>query len=78
MAQTISRKITDQNMPMIPRPKDLTTKSRGQLKRMRPHQMNSGKAEIRNATVDISAITCTLGAGTEERRTWFQPAGLAS
>lgn len=57
MAQMINRKKIDQNMPMIPRPKDLTTKSRGQLKRMRPHQMNSGKAEIRNAAIDISAIT---------------------
>ena len=42
--------MTAQNMPMSPSPNDLTTRSRGQLNRIRFHHDRSNAADTVNAT----------------------------
>lgn len=62
------RKITTQNMVNTPRPKLLTTRSRGQLKRMRLHQAHRGPADTTNDARQASAITYSLSDGGKKRR----------
>lgn len=54
----MKRKNTTQNMPIRPRPKDLTTRSKGQLKRMRLHHTNRGDADNTKAAIETNASTC--------------------
>ena len=49
--------MTAQNMPMRPSPNDLTTRSRGQLNRIRLHHDRSSAADMANATAVTNANT---------------------
>lgn len=52
-----NRNNTSQNMVKTPRPKLLTTRSSGQLKRMRLHHTNSGAAETKTEDRQVNATT---------------------
>ena len=65
-----NRNTTSQNMVKTPRPKLRTTRSSGQLKRMRLHHTNSGAAETTTDDRQAKATTCypkrREGWGAEE------------